>query len=61
MDAHQFVNRIRSLWNLDWDDVSFLDRADWIDFRDSPVRFITRCDDQTRDRIYAAVEARQRT
>lgn len=60
MNAAGFVNRIRSLHNLDWDHVPFLDERAWPTFRDDPPAFLMRTDEATADRIFAAVEARQK-
>jgi hypothetical protein len=57
--AYGFVNRIRSLHNLDRDDVSFLASGQWVQFRNDPVKFLICANDDTAAAICAAVEARQ--
>jgi hypothetical protein len=57
--AYGFINRIRSLHNLDKDAVPFLAAGEWVQFRDDPVKFLIRANDETAAAICAAVEARQ--
>jgi hypothetical protein len=59
--AYGFINRIRSLHCLDKYAVPFLTSGEWVQFRDDPIKFLVRANDETADRICAAVEARQST
>jgi len=59
MDAHQFINRIRSLYNIDRHKLPELSTPQWHDFQDDPPRFLMRCDDETAEAIWRQVEARQ--
>lgn len=60
MNKAEFHNALRILLNLDRDDLPFLDGRAWQRFRTDPFRFFIRADDPTADRLWAAIEARQR-
>jgi hypothetical protein len=54
-----FLNRVRSLFNIDGDQLPELDRDEWRSFRDDPVRFFMRADDWQAAAIWREVEKRQ--
>lgn len=59
MDAHAFINRIRSLFNIDRHQIPGLTNSQWEWFRDDPCGFLIRCDDNLAETICAVVESRQ--
>lgn len=59
MDAHEFVNRIRSLYNIDHYLLPELTDEQWIEFRDDPPRYLIRTDKPQADAILREVEKRQ--
>jgi hypothetical protein len=60
MTLPQFHNRLRSLHCIEPHDVGGLTDAQARDFITNPPRFLMRCDDATAERIWRAIEARQR-
>lgn len=59
MPRAAFLNRVRSLFNIDADELPKLDRDEWRSFRDDPVRFFMRADDWQAAAIWREVEKRQ--
>jgi hypothetical protein len=59
MTRAAFLNRVRSLSNIDQDQLPELSADQWPRFRDDPVRFFTRADDTQADAIWREVEKRQ--
>lgn len=57
---HAFLNRLRSLHNIDRDQLPELDNDEWRSFRDDPVRFFMRADYFLGAAIWREVEKRQR-
>ncbi|MDE2104465.1 MAG: hypothetical protein KGL39_44935 [Patescibacteria group bacterium] len=55
---HEFLNRVRILQSTVPLEVPFLAARQWTSFRDDPVRFLLRADDETAQRIWNAVERR---
>lgn len=55
----RFHNMIRSLWNLETEDVSELSHEDQLRFVRDPLAFFIRCPDKQADVIFAAVMKRQ--
>jgi hypothetical protein len=58
-DLHAFLNRVRSLFNIDRDMLPELDRDEWRSFRDDPVRFFMGAADWHAEAIWREVEKRQ--
>jgi hypothetical protein len=58
-DRRAFLNRVRSLHNIDHDQLPELDREDWHSFRDDPVHYFMRTDDYQQGAIWREVEKRQ--
>ena len=56
----EFLNRLRSLHNIDGDQLPELEGYDWISFRDDPPRYFMRCNDTQAAAIWREVERRQR-
>lgn len=58
---HEFVNRVRSLYNIDWPLLPELREEDWRDFRHDPPRYlITYADKIQLNAILREVENRQK-
>lgn len=58
---HAFINRVRSLYNIDRYLLPELRDEDWPEFRDNPPRYlINRADKPQSDAIMREVEARQK-
>lgn len=58
MTRHEFLNCLRSLHCIDTGDVA-LPRARAVAFVRDPFLFFMRCDDETAEVIWRAVQARQ--
>lgn len=57
---HDFVNRVRSLYNIDADLLPELRPEDWHEFRHNPPRYLINAADKTQsDAILREVEKRQ--
>lgn len=56
-----FINRIKSLWNIDRHRVPELSDEQWVEFRDNAVKYFTRTDDAQQRAIWREVERRQRS
>ena len=55
-----FMNNLKILHSLDQCEVGQdIMRGQWDKFCDDPVRFLMRCDDETADAIWVAMEKRQ--
>ena len=60
MTNHEFINRLRSLYNIDHDLLPELTNWDWLDFRDDPPRYlINKADKKQATAILREVEKRQ--
>lgn len=60
MTNHEFINRIRSLYNIDWELLPELSDRDWPEFRDNPPRYLINKADATQAAaILREVEKRQ--
>jgi hypothetical protein len=57
MTQAEFSNTLRKLFNLDHSDVPFLSATQWPKFRDDPVRFFIKADDETLDRLWTRLQA----
>lgn len=55
-----FLNRVRSLHNIDRYHLPELTADEWPGFRDDPVRFFMHANDTLADAIWREVEKRQR-
>lgn len=55
-----FLNRLRSLFNIDRHALPELSAEQWPKFRDAPVDYLIRADDGQADAIWREVERRQR-
>jgi hypothetical protein len=55
-----FLNRLRSLFNIDSAQLPELSASEWPRFRDDPVKFLMRAGDAQTDAIWREVERRQR-
>lgn len=54
-----FANALRILHSIDHDEVSAFDDARWTRFRDDPVRFFLRADDDTQAYLWGIICTRQ--
>ena len=61
MTLHQFLNRLKSLYNIDGYLLPELNYFDWVKFRDHPSAFFINADDGKRAAIWREVEKRQRS
>jgi hypothetical protein len=59
MDAHEFINRIRSLYNIDHYKLPELNDEQWIEFQNDPPRYLIRTDKIQAEAILREVEKRQ--
>ncbi len=60
MEQSEFINRVRSLYNIDWHLLPELSKEDWQEFRDNPPRYyINRADRAQADAIWREIERRQ--
>jgi len=59
MTQAEFMNRIRSLYNIDGWQLPELNDGDWPKFRDDPARYLVLCSDRQADAIWREVEKRQ--
>lgn len=58
---HGFINRVRSLYNINADKLPELSERDWTEFRDDPPRyFINKADQTQAEAIFREVEKRQK-
>lgn len=55
-----FINRIKSLWNIDRHLLPELSDEQWVEFRDDAVRYFTRTDWVQQQAIWREIERRQR-
>jgi hypothetical protein len=53
----KFINQVKILRSLDRDEIG-MQQHEWSKFRDDPIHFLVRANDQTADLIWAAVVAR---
>jgi hypothetical protein len=58
VDLHSFDNRLRSLFNIDYNRLPEMSESQWSNFRDNPVHFWITCDDSMRDAIWREVQHR---
>lgn len=54
-----FINRLRSLYNIDRDRLPELGHDEWVDFDSDPVRYLRRANDDHAAAIWREVEKRQ--
>lgn len=59
MTQHEFINRVRSLYNIDRVKLPELSDEQWLEFRDDPPRYLIRTDKDQADAIMREVEKRQ--
>lgn len=59
MEMHEFLNRVRSLYNIDRHLLPELDDMQWISFRDDPPRYTINTDKVQKEAIWREVEKRQ--
>src|ERR1017187_9332259 len=59
MTNHEFINRLRSLYNIDHNMLPELTDKQWPEFRDNPPRYLTHTDKNQSDAILREVEKRQ--
>lgn len=59
MTRHEFSNRLRSLFNIDADNLPDLTQEQYAAFLVDPVRFFLRREDALSDAIFREVEKRQ--
>lgn len=60
MTNHEFVNRIHSLYNINWDQLPELKDHEWIEFRSNPPRYLCNQADRIQaDAIIREMEKRQ--
>lgn len=60
MEKSDFINRVRSLYNIDHHLLSELREQDWEPFRSDPARYFINTDKVQSDAIFREVERRQR-
>ncbi len=61
MTLEEFINRVRSLYNINAHLLPELSDSDWIEYRDDPARyFINRADKRQAEAIFREVERRQK-
>ena len=53
-----FDNRLRALYNIDYNRLPELPEHKWPEFRNNPVRFWITCDDDMREVIWREVQHR---
>lgn len=58
MNMPNFHNRLRALFNIDYNRLPEMPEDLWPRFRDDPVRFFISCDDEMRDTIWREVQRR---
>jgi len=58
MNLPNFDNRLRALFNIDYNRLPELPEHMWPAFRDNPVRFWVTCDDHLRDAIWREIQHR---
>ena len=62
MTNHEFINRIRSLYNIEWDQLpELLSEENWWAFRENPPRYLCSTDKIQSDAIIREMEKRQET
>ena len=59
MTQHEFLNRLRSLWNIDGWQLPELNSERWAKFQADPAQFFIRCDDAQAAAIWREIEKRQ--
>ena len=60
VDRHRFLNRVRSLFNIDGHLLPELTPAQQAEFVADPVRYFMRCERVQADAIWREIERRQR-
>ena len=60
MEKDEFLNRVRSLFNIDAHRLPELSEEQWGRFRDDPPRYFIQADDPQGDAIWREVQRRQR-
>jgi hypothetical protein len=60
-DRHRFLNRVRSLFNIDGWQLPELSPAQQAKFMADPVNYFMRCESAHADAIWREIERRQRT
>lgn len=58
MNLKNFDNRLRALYNIDYNRLPELPEVDWPRFRDNPVGFWITCDDDIRTAIWRELQHR---
>lgn len=58
MNLKNFDNRIRALFNIDYNRLPEMPERAWPSFRDNPVHFWVTCDDDMRDAIWREIQHR---
>lgn len=56
MTLHEFLNVARKLNFIDRADVPFLTLGEWGQLSEDPIRFLSRVDDETAQRIWERVK-----
>ena len=59
MTQHEFLNRLRSLWNIDGWQLPELNAKEQAAFMTDPTRFLIRCNDAQAAAIWREIEKRQ--
>ena len=60
MNKRNFTNRVRALYNIDYNRLPEMPEVDWPRFRDNPAGFFITCDDEMRAAIWREIEYRCR-
>ena len=59
MNQQEIMNRLRSLYNIDGDQLPELDESQWAMFSRDPVRYLIRASAEHADAIWREIEKRQ--
>lgn len=59
MTNHEFINRVRSLYNIDHDQIPELNQSQWSEFQANPPRYLIRTDKTQAEAIIREMEKRQ--
>ena len=59
-ELHAFLNRVRSVFNIDQCDIPEFSPWKWGQFQSDPIRYLMRCSDEDAAVIWREVQKRQR-
>ena len=58
MNMRNFTNRLRALWNIDYNRLPEMPEDEWPHFRDAPHRYFAHCSDDMQKAIWREVQHR---